>query len=71
MIFKIQRSIMTNAPQQMCLIYNCDRTLTGEIPLSDNIARLFRDGEHKIYVDGSVNRNGHLTIKSRVKPRTW
>lgn len=71
MIFKIQRSIVTNAPQQMCLIYNYDRTLSGEIPLSDNIARLFRDGEYKIYVDGSVNRNGHLTIKSRVKPRTW
>lgn len=61
-IFKLQRSLETNAPTDQVLIYNEDRSIVGELDLTEDIFQLFPKEPiegiglpHKIFVRGMVN----------------
>ncbi len=46
--FKLQRPLMTNGTDPMILIYNEDRSIMAELPVSDEILEIFGE-EFKIY----------------------
>lgn len=51
-----------------CVVYNEDRSVVGHVPYTADVARLFPtlDGEQevRVYVHGSVSRNGTLRVDS-------
>ena len=62
-LFKIQRPLSSSDEQGMteCLVYNEDRSIMGQIPMSKDIFELFGD-EVKLYVKGSMSKAGTLNI---------
>lgn len=69
--FKIQRSIATNAPAPMVLVYNKRRSIIGEIPLTDEMLELFGD-EYKIYVRADFNEvTGNIEIDDYAETPSW
>ena len=69
MIIKIQTSIVTNNSNATSLIYNEDRTIMYEAPLTKDIREIMK-GEHKKYF------NAHLVdtiinIDDEVEEQEW
>lgn len=49
-IVKVQIPLMTNGVEPTALIYNKDRSIIVQIPISDEILSMFQPGQYKIYV---------------------
>ena len=64
MILKIQVPIFTNEPNPAALIYNEDRTTTVMAPVG--IVADLMDGRYKIYVEGSIDKDGKLVVDHEV-----
>ncbi len=66
MIFKIQRPL--GGDMTRCFVYNEDRSVVGHAPYTPDVARLFPtfgdDQEIRVYVHGSISRNGTLRVDS-------
>ena len=69
--WKIQRSLYTNADVDQVLIYNKDRSVEGQMPLTENVLRLFPEGSHKIFVRGVMNKNGSIDIRAVIEDQDW
>ena len=67
-IFKIQRPIASSS--QILLIYNEDRSVYGNLPMSQELAGLMGT-DYKIYVKGYVDDEGMLYIEEKVEPQLW
>ena len=72
-IFKIQRPIVTSDPEPKCLVYNQDRSIYGQIPLTAEVVKeLFPNGELKQYVRGSFDpQTGDVTLDELVGEQDW
>lgn len=66
-VFKLQRPVVTNAPQSLVLAYNKDRSAQGQFPMTDRLRRLFGN-EYKIYVQGYLDELGQINLVDLVKP---
>lgn len=69
-IFKLQRSVASTDNVAKVLIYNASRSIFQEIELTEEMVALF-DGDLKIYVVGSINKEGILTIHERIGEQLW
>ena len=67
MIIKAQRSI--NGPNTV-LIYNQDRSVSGEIPCEGAIATAIGD-RHKAYFEATIDDYGMLKLHREVKSQKW
>lgn len=68
-IVKVQASLMTTCAQQQCLIYNEDRTLFQEFPMSHDLQKIMR-GKDKAFFNAAFD-NGELTINEETKEQSW
>jgi hypothetical protein len=68
-IVKIQASLVTRHPQQMMLVYNEDKSIMFEQPLTDAIKKWI--GEHnKVYARASF-KGGTFKILRLVGRQPW
>lgn len=67
MIFKVQQSLVTSEGQPQMLIYNEDRSVIIQEPISDEVAKFMGD-KLKVYVEGRVWEDN--IILDRVVPDT-
>jgi hypothetical protein len=67
MIVKIQKPIIGSD----VLIYNENRRVWYETPLTPELETLFPDGELKVYHRAYINKNSKLVIKKRVPDQDW
>ena len=77
-IFKLQRSIETTEEVDQALIYNEDRTIIGQIDLTEDILALFPDEPvegigfpFKIFVQGTIDEKGVVDVKSVADYQDW
>lgn len=70
MIVKIQRPIMSSEPEPMALVYNRDRSLYANMPMTPVIEALFADGSLKVYHRAHL-QGTELQIGRRVKEPSW
>lgn len=77
-VFKLQRSIETSEDLEQVLIYNEDRSIEGQMTLTEDVLALFPDEPiegigvpHKIFVKGTINRKGVVDIKSVADHQDW
>ncbi len=72
-VFKFQRPIMTNDPSMPVLIYNEDRSIIGEFPLTKKEQRkVFSKGEYKTYWLCKPNKKTHkLDLIKQVEGQDW
>lgn len=66
-IFKIQRPVSNSS---LLLIYNKDRSICSQIPITQEVAKLMATS-YKIYVRGYVNNDGILQIEEKVSQQRW
>ena len=66
-IFKLQKSL--NAPSVM-LIYNKNRSIFDQFPLSDEVAKFMED-KFKIYVYGTIESDGQVRINGVAPEQRW
>lgn len=70
MIVKVQRSIVTSHPTQMCLVYNKDRSLEQEFELTPEMEEIFGD-RLKYYCEASEDDDGALLLIGEVDAPDW
>lgn len=68
--FKLQRPLNVTSSTPMVLIYNEDRSLYGEMPLTNEVLQLMGDS-FKIYVSGFIDSKGVLHIEEKVGRQGW
>lgn len=77
-VFKLQRSIETTEDFEQALLYNEDRSIMGQVTLSDEVRALFPDEPiegiglpHKIFVKGTIDKQGVVDIKEVTDWQDW
>lgn len=70
-IFKVQVPLTSNTTSPPALVYNEDRTVLKEIPITSEMMQLFPEGAVKVYVKGTIDRNGDIDLQQRVKDQDW
>lgn len=65
-IFKIQLPLVTNAPVELALVYNEDRSFMGEIPITNDLRALFPPDTFKIFATGTINNKGVVNLSGTV-----
>lgn len=70
MIVKIQKPLATNEILPQALIYNKNRNVTLFLPF-EQVQKLFREGELKVYHNAHINDAGELVIEERVRDQDW
>ena len=71
-IFKIQRPLSTNVPEDSpALIYNQDRSVEQQFPISPELSRYFEPFEFKVYVYGEVDDQGTLQLHDKAEQQEW
>ncbi len=77
-IFKLQRSLETFEDLEQVLIYNEDRSIMGQMTLTEDVLALFPDEAvegigfpHKIFVKGIIDKKGVVDIKSVADYQDW
>ena len=69
MIVKVQRSLCP--PDVSCLIYNKDRDIMGEFPVTDEIRQVMGD-EMKGYFHGKfIKKTGKVELIDRAPDQDW
>lgn len=66
MIFKLQQSIQTSDGIRKMLIYNEDKSIYYEAPITDEIRELMGDNL-KIFVKGRLQKSGNIRIDRALK----
>lgn len=69
-IFKVQRPICSSENDTPILIYNKDRSIYHQMPISQEMAK-FIGTSYKIYVKGYINSEGILQIVEKVGNQPW
>ena len=70
MIFKLQRSILSNTENETVIVYDRKREYFGELPMNLALS-LIMGIDLKCYVSGFIDENGALQIYKRVRDRKW
>lgn len=70
MIYKLQRSLVTNYSKARMLMYNKDRSAMGEGFLAKDIDELFGEKD-KIFVEGDIDDDGVIHINKPVEDQGW
>lgn len=70
MIVKIQRPLASSAPNPPALVYNKDRSMTAHMPITPDLAHLFKGGELKVYHEAKIEGD-KLMIGRRVQNPGW
>lgn len=73
-VFKIQRPLAAMDTMNKILIYNEDRSVIGEVPVTqDWLDAYFPEGSMKIYVDGFVDAAGvvHFEVTTILPEKRW
>ncbi len=65
-IFKIQLPLSTSLKIPEALIYNEDRSVMGQIPITEDLRSLFPPGVFKIFVTGTIDDEGALNATGTV-----
>ena len=69
-IFKVQRPICSSESNAPILIYNKDRSIYYQMPISQEIAK-FMGTSYRIYIKGYINNDGILQIIEKVGNQPW
>ncbi|MGI9250792.1 MAG: hypothetical protein ACR2PR_06305 [Pseudohongiellaceae bacterium] len=67
-ILKIQVPLDTNEPEPFALVYNEDKSIFAQVPMSEDVLSHFDDGEFKIYVSAKLVKD---TIVIAGKLNEW
>ena len=70
LILKVQTSLSTNADTQMVLVYDKDRSVMGEFPITEGIAKVM-NGKPKRYFHAEVDDEGCIHLGKPVKEQAW
>ena len=77
-VFKLQRSIETTHDFEQAFIYNEDRSIMGQMALTDDVKRLFPEepiegigDEYKIFVKGTIDSKGVIDITEVTDYQEW
>lgn len=70
MIVKIQRPLASSESSEKALVYNRDRSLLANMPMTPDIEALFADGSLKVYHRAHLH-GSELRIGKRVKEPNW
>ena len=74
MKLKLQRPLVSNSDSDLItvLIYNEDRSITGEVDMAQGfIDLLFDEEEYIVFIEGEVGEDGTLTIVDAVVEQEW
>lgn len=71
MIVKVQRSITTSEAVPQVLVYNEDRSLQYQGPLTMEVAEWFEEDEYKFYADAEIDELGRFALNYRVEEQDW
>lgn len=78
MVFKLQRSIETTADFEQALLYNEDRSIIGQMALTEEVLELFPDEDiegigtpYKIFVKGTIDVHGVVDITEVTDFKDW
>lgn len=70
-VFKLQRPLHTNGDYNEILIYNEDRSVEAQLPVSSEVIELIFNDEYKVYMLGKVGDDGIVRISGRVEDQDW
>lgn len=70
-IFKVQIPIVSNVIEPDALVYNEDRSILEEVPVTMELQELFPPGVAKIYVKGTYNQKGEIDLQEVVEDQPW
>ena len=70
MIVKVQRSITTSFGEAQMLIYDQFREYEYQGPMTDQVAKVFRDGEWKAFVYAELSGD-ELVLKEGAPWQNW
>lgn len=68
-IVKVQLSLSTSEPQQMCLVYNKDRTRLGQFPASKELKKAMH-GRQKAFFWGA-DKGSEIELFEEAKWQGW
>lgn len=69
-VFKIQRPLGMFGGPVLVLIYNQSRSVYGQFPMSQELAKLMGT-DYKIYVKGYIDNSGMLQVIEKIEPKNW
>lgn len=69
-IFKIQRPLVMIGTSVLVLVYNYDRSIYGQFPMSQELAKLMGT-DFKIYVKGYIDSSDMLQVVEKTTSRNW
>lgn len=69
-IFKIQRPLGMIGTSVLVLVYNYDRSIYGQFPMSQELAKLM-GADFKIYVKGYIDNSDMLQVVEKTTSRNW
>ena len=70
-IWKLQRPVFTNQPTSMVLMYNEDRSKEGSFPMTPEVLDLFDDDEYKMFVHGTISKDGQIEFEGEAEWQEW
>jgi len=65
MIYKLQRSLLTNEQKPRLLVCNEDKSHFHEFDLEDDVKKLFGN-EYKVFVNGEIEDDGLMHFDSEI-----
>lgn len=74
MVLKIQKPLFSTDNGQLYLIYNKSRSLVindVEVGQSQELDKMFKDDEVKIYIEGYIDKKDRLIVKRKVEEQDW
>lgn len=69
-IFKLQRSLVSNEADPPVLIYNEDRSIMDQVPATQDILDLFPPDVFKIFIKGSFSK-GEVYVDTVYMPEEY
>ena len=74
MVLKIQKPLFSTDNEQLYLIYNKSKSLVindVEVGQSQELDKMFKDDEVKIYIEGYIDKKDRLIVKRKVEEQDW
>ena len=70
-IFKVQIPLVSSHECPPALIYNEDRSILDEVPITSKLRALFPEDVFKIYVHGTIDDAGVVDLNEVVGEQEW
>ncbi len=70
MIVKVQQSLATSAEQRQMLVYNEDRTVFGQFPVTQEVLAVLSD-RPKVFFHAEVDETGFVQLSGEAPWQEW